>query len=345
MKDLLPGGEFEKQIRNSPATGYLLFGEEDYLKQHAVSVARSVLCPEPEFAAFNDIKVDALEFSPDVLLDSIMAYPMMADRKLITLTGLQPSAMSSSELSQLCEVLQALEEYDYNTLLLVVASDGLDPGYLPKRPSPVLSKLGETLVPVRFEKNTPAKLAAWVGRHFTHYGVSASGALCQKLIDYCGTGMYILASEIEKLCYYILSQGRKEAAEADIEAVAVAVPEYDSFALTNALLQQKPDEALQVLQKLKSSRTDPVIIMAEIDRCFCELCYVCAMIRQGLTNREISSATNIHEFKINIYRKACSSIPPAKLRTILDRCSEADIALKSSVQTGYSAVERLICTF
>ena len=50
-----------------------------------------------------------------------------------------------------------LEDYDYNTVILNVASDKLDVGYSLKKPSAQLKKLGECASLVNFEKNSPSK--------------------------------------------------------------------------------------------------------------------------------------------------------------------------------------------
>ena len=149
--ELLKDSDFKKELKGTPRRGYLFFGEEDYLKSFALKSAEEAISPDPTFSFFNVMKLDALDFSPAKLLDALMPMPMMADRKLVTITGLNFTTMRPNELDELCDALTALEEYDYNLLIVSAASDCFDPGYLPKRPSAVLSKLSEHLTPVQFE--------------------------------------------------------------------------------------------------------------------------------------------------------------------------------------------------
>ena len=214
--DLIKESDFRKEIKSAPRTGYLFFGEEDYLKSFAVRNARETLCPDPTFSFFNEMKLDAVDFTPDKLLDALMPMPMMADKKLVLLNGLNFNTMRANEIDDLCNVLAALPEYDYNVLIVNVAADCLDLGYFPKKPSSTYTKLAEHLVPVQFERCSSAKLAAWVQKHFAHHGVEASPALCNTITDYCGHSMYTLAAEIEKLSYYTLAHGRQTATEADM---------------------------------------------------------------------------------------------------------------------------------
>ena len=43
---------------------------------------------------------------------------MMADRKLVILQGLNLSELKQSEFQEFCRVLETLEDYDYNTLII-----------------------------------------------------------------------------------------------------------------------------------------------------------------------------------------------------------------------------------
>ena len=85
--------DFRREIKSSPKEAYFFFGEEDYMKMHAIALARQTLCPDESLSIFNEMKLDALSYSPAALLDMMSALPMMADRKLITITGLDFNAM------------------------------------------------------------------------------------------------------------------------------------------------------------------------------------------------------------------------------------------------------------
>ncbi len=340
---LLKEPDFRKEIKSAPRSGYLFFGEEDYLKSFALKTARETGCPDPVFSAFNEMKLDALDFTPQKLLDALMPLPMMTDRKLIVVSGLNFITMRPHDLDDLCEVLETTSDYDYNILIFNVASDGLDPGFLPKKPSPILNKLSSYLTPVYFERNTPAKLAAWVGRHFAHNGVTASPQLCSSMLEYCGRNMYLLASEVDKLCYYTLASGRTEPTEADLRFVCTPASEYDAFAFANAVMEGRREDALAILADYKLRRTDPLLILGDVIRTYCDLAGVSAMTRDGATPAEISSVLRIHEYRVGLYLKSLRNTQPDRLRRALDACYAADAALKLSPQ-GYTALERLICS-
>lgn len=342
--EIIKESDFRKEIKSAPRVGYLFFGDEDYLKAFAKRQAKELVCSDPTFACFNDLHLDAVDFTPDALLDALTPLPMMADRKLVTVGGLNFNTMRQSEVDAICDVLARLDEFDYNVLIITVAADCFDPGYLPKRPSETLKKLAEHLTPVRFERTTDAKLVAWIGKHFAHNGVSASPALCAKFLDYCGHSMFILAGEIDKLSYYTLAHGGTEATEDAMRLVCTAATEYDAFAFTNAIMDARPDTALGILADYRLRRLDPILILSDVIRVICEMIAVRTMTESGIPAAQIGQAVGkLHEYKVGLYQKSLRNTSERRLHRALEACENADKAIKSSAD-GYAALERLICT-
>ena len=106
--NIIKEADFRREIKTAPRAGYLFFGEEDYLKAFAVRTAREIVSPDPTFAFFNEMRLDATDFSPQKLIDALMPMPMMADKKIVTLTGLNFNTMRQSDLDGLCEALAAV---------------------------------------------------------------------------------------------------------------------------------------------------------------------------------------------------------------------------------------------
>lgn len=346
--ELIKEADLRKELKGEPRLGYLFFGEEDYLKLHAMRTAEELISPDETFAFFNVIRLDALDFTPSKLLEALMPMPMMADRKLITLTGLNFNTMRPSDLDDLCDTLSELSSYDYNLLIISVTADCLDPGYLPKKPSAVLKKLSEHLTPVHFESCTPARLSAWIGKHFEHNGVSVTPAFCAAMTDYCGRGMFQLANEIDKLSFYTLAHGKSTVTEADLREICTPVTEYDAFSFANALTENRHERALSILADYKLRRMDPRFIMGDIITVFCDLRSIYTMTANGASSAEISSVLKIHEFRVKLYQKSLRQTNEKQLNRVLDACVAADAALKNTTSKkpmqDYAILEKLICS-
>ena len=342
--DMIKEDAFRKLLKGGLSGGYLFFGDEDYLKAFTVKSARDAVCEDKSFEIFNDIKIDALDYSAPALLDALMPFPMMSEKKIVTVNGLVLDDMKSSEIDDLCDALATLSEYDYNVLIISVPSGGIDEGNLPRSPSKLLTKLSKYLTPVRFEAVSPSRLVSWIGKHFAHNGVQATPEVCSFMISYCGASMFTLAAETDKLAYYVLQNGRRDVTVDDVKQVAVAEISSDTFALANAILDGRYDAALDALSVMKFYRVEPVMILSEVSRVVCDLIAVKAMMDEGRSSFEIMSATGMRsEYKVRMYMSGAAGKSKAKLSRALELCAEADTALKLSPQ-GYIAIEKLICS-
>ena len=344
--ELIKESDFRKELKSNPCAGYLFFGDEDYLKSHAMKQAREMICPDPTFAFFNEIHLDAMDFDAQKLIDALMPLPMMAEKKLVIVSGLNFNSMKPNEVDDLCDALSVLQDYDYNMLIVSVAADHLNAGMLPKRPSALLKRLAEYLTPVQFDRCSTAKLAAWVQKHFLHNGIEASPALCSLIPEYCGHSMYILANEIDKLSFYLLYHGKTVADEESMRLVCTPINEYDTYAFANAITAGRSEEALAILADYRFRRADPIRILAEMSGTICDMTVIRSMTAEGAPISEICAAFKPawHEYRVGLYQKSLRQISEKRLRAALELCTEADRALKLSPQ-GYTALEQLICKF
>lgn len=358
MRDIefLSESDFRKQIAKKPATGYLFFGDEDYMKAYALKTARNELCPDEALAPFNNIHLDGINLTPEILLQTMSTLPMMSERKLIEIRGLTFKNESKGEskgeqkkptIDDYIEIFELLEEYDYNTVILVMPAGSIDEGYLPKSPSKTLQKLGAVLTPVHFTKAGTVTLSRWVERHFLANGVRANSAVCTALIEYCGTDMFSLATEIDKLSWYARALGREEVFPEDIKAAAVADTDYDNFAFSNAIMVGDKAKALEILSDQIKRKIAPTMIMGEITSTIGDMLTARLLADEGMRPAEIATkisklkGSRVAEYKVKLCLQ--TGVGAEKLSSVMARCVQTDAAIKMS-PNSYTEIERLICS-
>ena len=167
--ELIKEDGFRKLLKSGLSGGYLFFGEEDYMKAHAVSAARDAVAGDPSFALFNEVRLDAMDYSASALLDALMPLPMMAEQKIVTVSGIDFNNMKATELDELCDALDALSDYDYNVLIISVPAGLIEVGNIAKNPSPTYKKLSKYLTPVQFDAVSGSRLVTWLQKHFAHH--------------------------------------------------------------------------------------------------------------------------------------------------------------------------------
>ena len=345
MKNIMTEAAFRKKIARDPKGGYLFFGEEDYLKTYAVKAAKAAACPDPSLAIFNDMTVDCSVsgFSPDAIASAIAASPMMADTKMVTVSGLDVKGLRPDEFDALCDAIASLDEFDFNTFILYVPSGMIEEGRLPKAPSAAISKLCERLTPVWFERVSDAKLASWAIRHFEHRGLKAEMGVTDALFSRCGRDMYILSNEIDKLSFFALSEGRNSVSRDDVARISCVSEELESFAFGNAIMDGDAQKALGILGIMKARKVDPIIILGELTRTFSDMLAIKLLTASGMPPAEIGKLLGkMHEYKVTLYQQSVKRLPEERLRTCLQMCADADRALKLS-PIGYVEIEKLVC--
>ena len=345
MNAIIKDEEFRRELRNAAGRVFLFFGAEDYLKLAALRELRAALCPDEAMAFFNDVTIDFINYTPEKLLDAMSAPPMMSEAKLIVLRDFDFNTMKSSEVDVLLETLSKIEEFDYNCIVIYTASGMIDEG-LPKRPSTVIKRLCEVVVPVQFTPPTDARLARWAAKHFAHRGVTAAPEVCTALVDYAGKTMFVLANEIEKLAAWAKENGKSEIAPEDIRLVCVPAALPDAFALSNAILAGDGKAALEALAVLKFERVEPNVILGEISSLLFDMQAARVLFAAGKNIKEVAAALGKHEFKIGKIAGALSHTSAQRLARVIERCTEADFALKNTylARGDYTPIEKLICS-
>lgn len=341
--EIIKEDDFRKQLKKGLSGAYLFFGEEDYLKSFSLKSARKLVCDDDSFAIFNDIQIDPIDYTPTTLVNALMPLPMGSEKKIVTINGLALSAIKGAELDALIDAISAIDEYDYNILIISVPAGMLDVGRLPKSPSKAFSALSKVMTPVNFEAVTGARLVSWVGKHFQHNQVSATPSVCELLIEKCGRSMFTLSNETEKLAYYVLQNNRTTVTENDVEEVACSVLTSNAFALANAIIDRQYAAAMAALNVMKFRRVDPIFIMPEVAGTICDLLAVKILLDDRNNISEIASLLNKMEYRVKLYVTSVASKSRESFERALSLCSEADLGLKSSPQ-GYSSIERLICS-
>jgi len=342
--------EYRKLLKSGNASGaYVFFGAEDYLKSYAVKATREALGLDEAFAFFNDVTIDFPDFSINGLLSVLDAPPMMADKKLVVLKSFDLTALKPSVAEDFIQIIEKYGKDELNLIIISIVPDGIDAGYLPKRPSPILKRISAAATAVWFEPSNTAKLSVWVARHFEHDGIKISERTAKFMVEYCGTSMMELASEINKLSSYLHANGRDSVNEEDIRLVSVPTVETEQFALSNAILEGNKAKLLEAIAERKFRQVEPSFVMAEIAGIYTHLYLVKILSENGMSAGDISKAFapyknyKINEFVAMKYIKAVEKVPVERLKRWLELCLDADLGIKTYGKRNYEQIEKLVC--
>ena len=354
----------ESELRSevkSPRGMYFFYGDEDYMKNHYAAQMKAAVVTDPGFAAFNYARFSDDSYDLEAIREAVLAPPVMAEKKLvdISLSNLD-RFLSEKERTALLEMLteafdddgaddgMALSLFggsvsvaDSVVVILRVAADGFDAGNA-KRPSAFLKNAGKIMKTVQFDFQTDARLVRWIERHFAEYGLTVPQGVSMRILNLCGRSMYRLSGELAKTAAYTAEAGRTEVTMEDVDATVTRTDEDDAFRLANCVLEGNISAALDALAVKIRKKEEPIIVLSQITRVFCDLAAAAHALQEGMSSAEFAKLMKMHSYKAGLYMAAAKSRPAEYFDRAVERCAEADRKIKST-PLGYEVIERLIC--
>lgn len=326
--------ELSKKLKQDPRGVYLFYGEEEYLKRRYLEQIRNAIIGDDPSAAFNHVKISGDLSALSAELDGLA---LLGGDRLIELWDTDFSKVGGDQLDALCELMKDAED----TVILYTHPEEFPMG-TPKKPSPQLAALSKCTVAVNFERQKPAALAGWLARHATAQGCFLSPELCRKMIDYCSADMFVLAGEVEKVCAYVMAQGRNIVEEQDILTAASPSAIYGAFDFANALLDRDKAKAFVLLSDMIRRKEKPHDILGTVSRMMSDLLQIRVLRDCGMTPAEIASKLKMHEYVLSLRLQSAMKRSMEQLEQTAALCREADRKIKSTRLDSYRVIELLI---
>ena len=364
--------KFRAALKESPSVGgvWLLCGPESYLSREYANRMRKHIVPDPDLAVFDYLRIagakrggsqqetDDPDDSGDEggalplalrLQEACATLPVMNEGKLIELTEIPFDSMSKRDFSQFCEALSYAASSPAVTVLMqcteeefpVLSADGKKPKWAEIRAA--LERSGVCIVV--FDEQEERNLIPWCERHFGAEGVTADRRVILALIRRCGFSMSVLDGEIRKLSRYASSHSRKEVTLQDVESVTSETEFTEEYAIQNAVRNRDPSALLRVSRSARIRREKAVVLSAQIAGIVSEIWRVSRLAEEGKTTAEIAAVLRMKEYPVKLDLQAARLYPAGLLESILSRCAETDVQLKSASVEEYVLLDRLICEF
>ncbi len=346
----------------SPAGIYFFYGDEDYMKNHYAAQIKKALLTAPGFEPFNYVRFDDDSYDPEAIRAALLAPPVMSEKKLVDITIANlPKLLNEKERAALLTMLEetlspendtsdggsfslfggSASPSEFAVVILRIAADGFDAG-TPKRPSAFLKTASAFMKPVQFDFQSDARLVRWIERHFAEYGLTVPQPVAMRILNTCGRSMFRLSGELAKTAAYVASSGRTEVTPADVDATVTLTDEDDAFLLANCVLEGNIPAALDALAVKMRRREEPILVLTQITRVFCDLAAAAHALEDGVSAADFAKIMKMHSYKAGLYLSAAKTKPVAYFDRAVARCAEADRKMKST-PLGYAIIERLIC--
>ena len=264
---------------------YYIYGEEEYLKEFYFSSLKSKAVTQlPEF---NIIEFDNKSFNYLDFTNAVNSYPMMSDKKLVSVINFDNSLLKKDFTKQFVEFLRNIPEFCVVVFFDTSVKETTSSNALEKA---VNSADG---VSVFVQKPDTSSLVSWVARHLKSYNKTASKEDILYLLDISDTDMLTLLGEISKLCNYVEND---VITKDDINKLVTRSIETNRYGIAEAFCKKDYSKIFDILDKLYKQCVDDIVIANIFYRAFVDLWKAKLAYKKGK-----SAADFARDFKLNSY--------------------------------------------
>ncbi len=303
-----------------PGRLYLLWGEEDYLREQFAQELRRACLGESD-DGFDYKRFDGAAPDPGEVQEAADAMPFFSERVYIELRGFDLNKCKAEDAERFKTILSELPE---SCTMAIVLPTGCEPdGRLGLVKA--IRKCGEA---VNFTAQAQQQLVRWIVRRIEAGGKTISRADAEYLIFNCGELMTRLSNEIGKLTHFASGEA---VTRADIDAVTDKSVQARVFDLTDALAARDYDLAARTMADLLGQRESPIMLLATIGRQLRQLLAAKTAQEYGLDGSYVTEVTGVdRDFLLRKLRSAARGFSLEQLSRAVSRCAETDYAMKSS---------------
>jgi DNA polymerase-3 subunit delta len=352
----------DEKIKSGKIAGiYCFFGDEEYMIDYYIGKLAGFPADGAGGDDFDRAVFDADNFDIDQFRDMLAGYPVMSEYKTVVVKNTDDIKFKSGEKEELVKILtEHREDILEYCCLIFKAKDLNEKKQTPAAAAAPPFKRGQGnksrgLSPAAFLKenadlfefkiNPPASLIKWLRKIAAADNIEISAENAGYILNRTENKMYPLKSETDKLIRFAQAEGRAEITKDDIDLLVAKKTETEAFELTNAILDRKYGKAIESLNKLRHLREEPVVVLGQIARHFCDLLPVGMALSSGLTDSfAVSKKTGMHEYKTRLVLNSLKKHedPGGFIKKSLELCRDCDVKLKSTSLPDYGLIENLL---
>ncbi len=307
---------------------YLLYGEENYLKQQYKGKLKRALVQEDDSMNFSMFEGKKTE--PKEIVDLAETMPFFADRRVIFL---EDTGFFKNQCADLPEYMAELPEY----ICMVFIENDVDKR---NRMYKAVKKYGRV---VEFNVQDSNTIMRWVLGMMKREGKKITQKDMELFLSKTGTDMGNIERELEKLLCYTM--GREIITAQDIENVCTTQITNHIFDMIRAVTEKNQKKALDLYYELLALKEPPMRILFLLVRQFNLIMQVKELSKCGYDQSQIGKKVGIQPFVVKNYLTYARKYSTEELRKAVEECVTAETKVKTGLMTDTMSVELLLVKF
>ena len=331
--DRLNYGDVSRELKaGGPARLYLLYGQEDYLREAFLGEIKAACLPDGG-DDFSYHRLDGRSTSLRELSDAVNALPFLSERTLTEVRGYDFAHCRDAEAAALEKLISDIP--DWCTLAFVQDTD-----FEPDQRTKIMKAVAKYGKVINFTSQGQGPLVQWIRKRFAALGKNALPDACVTLLYLSGELMNGLIPEIEKIAAG--TQGELVTAE-DVSRLAMRIPEARVFEMTDQLAARDYDGACRTLADLMAMGEEPIAILAVIGTQMRRLYAARVAVDEKLGSDFVRQYCGVKfDFMVDRLLRSARGFDTEDLARAVELCAETDYAMKSTGMDGADLLSELL---
>ncbi|MCB5230100.1 MAG: DNA polymerase III subunit delta [Candidatus Cloacimonas sp.] len=316
--------------RHKLETFYYVFGPDYYIKERVVTLIlnRAIKKEERDFdlTTFYGDDVDAI-----TLLDSFLAHPFVAERKVIVVRKFD--GMKADEQQR---IIDAADE-NRNSNVLILMADTLDNRKKSAKQINQSAYVIQCRSPYKGEDMLP-----WLNAEVAATGKSIDRQAALLFVQNTELDYQTAANELEKLLLY--SDDMSRITTKEVQASIRSSKSSSVFDLVDSVGNRDLKKSLTIAEKLIDSKEAAIMTITMLLRLFVQLWWINTLKREGVSTSEIMSKhmSDVFYSVRSDYLRYANNYPMRRLVPAFSILLEADADFKSINLDDKLLIERMI---
>lgn len=323
-------------MANKPTpTFYIFHGEDEYNRKAQIVAMRRAMNDPNEM---NTTVFSASEASPQMVINTVSAFPFLSDKRLVIVEGLltrldKVGKSGKDELEKMCENIKTLP--DFSRLVFhentTVSKNN------------VVLKLAQE-DPRGYEKafTAPANITQWIMRHAKdEYRAEIEPNAAAALASVVDKDLRAADSELSKLVAFVNYE--RAINERDVATMTPYVAEANIFDMVDAIGQQDGKTAMTIAQQLLTEGGEPLSLFGMVNRQFRLLIIAKEYLEETGTTDGMAKAIGVHDFVAKkLASQARKFASMEMLEGIYHKLADYDLQIKTGKISDEMALEVFI---
>lgn len=304
---------------------YLLYGDEAYLKKMYKNKIRDALVNSGDtmnFSAFEGSGINVRE-----VIDIAETMPFFAEHRVIII---EESKFFKNTNEELAGYLKNMPD---STCIIFVETE-VD------RRSKMFKAVKEAGYAAEFGIQESDVLTKWVLGILKNENKKITRPVMELFLSKAGSEMENIENELNKLISYVSDRDVIE--KEDVEAICSEQITNQIFEMINAIVDNKPKEALTMYYDLLALKEPPMRILFLISRQYNILMKVKSLLLKGCSKSEIAKEISLSPYIAEKYIKRAGSFKIDELKKIVEECVTSEENVKTGALNEKLSVELLI---